>query len=122
MPFEIFTRKVQYKGEPSVSLTKLGRFAFNKAATEHFEKNAIEFLLLLWDKERRLIGVRPISKKDTRSYQLRTGKKGNGSGFSASTFLDHIGLDYSETRTFPAQWDEHEAMFIIEVPKEYLKK
>jgi hypothetical protein len=122
MPFEIFSRKVNYGGSPAVTFTRNGRFAFNKASTALFEKNAIENVLLLWDKERRLIGVRPITKKDTRAYKVRTGNKGNGCGFTASTFFKYVGVDVSDSRTMPARWDEQEEMFLIEVPEEYLKK
>jgi len=122
MAFEIFSRKVQYGGAPSVAFTTNGRFAFNKAATAQFEKNAIENVLLLWDAERNLVGVRPITKKDSRAYKVHMGKKGNGCGFSATTFLRYIGYDISQTKSMPAKWDETEEMFLIEVPKEYLKK
>jgi hypothetical protein len=121
MPFEIFSRKVKWKGTPSVTFTKLGRFAFNKAATARFEKDAVENVLLLWDQDNRLVGVRPITKKDPRAYKLHMGKKGNGSGFSATTFLQHIGYDYSESRSMTAKWDDGDEMYLIEVPGEYLR-
>ena len=122
MAFEIFSRKTQWGGEPTVTFTTLGRFAFNKSATVIFEKHAVENIILMWDKEKRLIGVRPINKKDPRSYKIHYGKRGNGCGFSASTFLKYIGYSEAETHSIPARWDEQEAMFIIEVPEQYLKE
>jgi hypothetical protein len=100
----------------------LGRVSFNKAATALFEKNAVENVLLLWDEQNRLVGVRPITKKDNRAYKLHFGKKGNGAGFSAATFLTYIRYDLSESRSILARWDEQEQMFVIEVPQEYLGK
>jgi hypothetical protein len=122
MGFEIFNRKVQWGGSPAVAFTKLGRFAFNKAASGQLEKAAVENVLLMWDKEQRLIGVRPITKKDNRAYKLHWGKRGDGCGFSAATFLKYIGYDTSETRSLPAQWDEQEQIYKIEVPEVYLRK
>jgi hypothetical protein len=122
MAFEIFSRKVQWGGTPSVTFTTNGRFAFNKAATAQFEKTAVETVLLMWDSEKNIVGVQPIRKKDSRSYKVHMGKKGNGSGFSASTFLKYIGFDISKSRSMPAKWDETEERFLIEVPKECLKK
>ena len=122
MAFEIFSRKVQWKGSPSVTFSTLGRFAFNKAATTQFEKNAVENVLLLWDAEKRLVGVRPITKKDPRAYKVHMHKRGNGCGFSATTFMKYIGVDVTESRSMPAKWEEGEGMFIIEIPQEYLKK
>jgi hypothetical protein len=122
MAFEIFSRKIQRGGPPSVTFTTLGRLSFNMTATAQFEKNAVENVLLLWDKEKRLIGVRPITKKDLRAYKVHYGKKGNGCGFSAKTFLRYIGYNEGNTRSTPARWNEQEEMFIIEVPGEYLRK
>lgn len=122
MAFVIFNRKTQWGGTPSLTVTKLKRFAFNKSATAQFEKNAVEHVILMWDREKRLIGIRPISKKDQRAYKVHYGKKGNGCGFSASTFLKYIGYNQNESQTVPARWDEQEAMFIAEVPEQYLQK
>ena len=119
MPYEIFTRKVRKLGTPAVTVTKLGRMALNKAATAPFEKSAVENILLMWDGERKQFAIRPITKKDTRSYKLSYGARGNGAGFSAVTFFDYIGLDYSESRTMAAEWNEQEGMFEVKVPDEY---
>jgi len=121
MAWEIFSRKVRRSGTPSVTFNKLGRISMNKTATATLESEAVEFVLLLWDPMKRQMGIRPITKKDQRAYRLAYGKKGNGAGFSAKTFMDHIGYDYSESRSTPVRWDEGESMFIAEVPAEYLR-
>jgi hypothetical protein len=116
MPYEIFTRKVRKLGTPAVTVTKLGRMALNKAATTPFEKQAVENILLMWDGERRQFAIKPIKEKDARSYTLSYGARGNGAGFSAKTFFDFIGLDYSESRMMPAEWNEQDQMFEVKVP------
>lgn len=121
MGFEIFSRKIQRSGSPSVSFNKLGRMSFNKAATTQFEKDAVENALLMWDVEKRLVGIRPITKKDSRAYRVHYGKKGNGCSFAASTFLRFIGYKEVETKSMPARWDEQQEMFLIEVPEQYLE-
>lgn len=125
MAMEFFSRKVRQTGSPAAAFTKMGRVGFNTMATADFEKRGVECVLLGWDKEKRLVGIKPISitKKDPRAYKLRPGgKKGNGSGFTALTFLRHIGFDLSESKSMPIEWDDNQEMFLIEVPKEYLKK
>lgn len=122
MGFEIFSRKIQRGGNPAVSFTTHGRMAFNKAATKRFEDIAAEQVFLMWDKEKHLIGVRPTTKKDKRAYKVNYGKKGNGCGFSASTFLKYVGYKETDTNSFEARWDEEEVMFVIEVPEQYLNK
>ncbi len=120
MGWEIFTRKVRRSGSPSITFNKLGRIALNKTATATLEKDAVEFVLLLWDPVKRQVAIRPITKKDQRAYKLAYGKNGNGAGFSAKTFMDYIGYDFLESRSIPVRWDEGEAMFIAEIPPEYL--
>jgi hypothetical protein len=120
MPYEIYNRKVVRRGSPSITATKLGRLAINKTASQFLEKNAVEFVLLLWDAENRKIGIRPIGKKDPRSYNVVYGNKGNGAGFSAKTFLDYIGLDYSISRVLQATWNGDQEILEADVPVEYL--
>jgi len=122
MAFEIFTRKIQRGRSPSVSFTTLGRLGFNKSATALFEKHAVENVLLMWDTEKRLIGIRPIAKKDDRAYKVHYGKRGNGCGFSAVTFLKYIGYKEGERQTLPAKWDEQESMFIVALPEKLPQK
>ncbi len=109
-------------GAPGVTASKLGRMAINKRATQYFEKNAVEFVLVLWDAENKKIGIRPITKKDPRAYRLKYGENGNGAGFSAKTFFDYIGLDVTESRPMPASWDSEQEMLVIDVPAEYVKQ
>ena len=120
--WEIFTRKVRKGGSPAVTFTTLGRMSFNKSATAPLEKDAVENVLLMWDATKRLVGIRTITKKDDRAYRLAYGKKGNGAAFSAKTFMDYIGYDYSESRSFPLRWDEHESVYVAEIPAEHLNK
>lgn len=120
MAYEIFTRKVARRGTPMLTITKLGRLSLNKTATVILEKQAIEFVLVLWDNEGRKIGIRPITKRDNRAYTLAYGKKGNGAGFSAKTFLDYINYDYSQSRSFPTEWNTSEGVFETEIPVEHL--
>ncbi len=74
----------------------------------------------MWDKDTSTLAIRPITKKDSRAYRVSYAKTGNRSAFSAKTFLDWIGYDYSETRSMPAEWSE-EGWFAIQIPKEALK-
>lgn len=120
MAYEIYNKKVIRRGAPSVTATRLGRIAINKTATQFLEKEAVEFVLLMWDSENRRIAMRPIGKKDARSYRLVYGQKGNGAGFSAKTFLDYIGLDYSSSRVLQATWNVEQGILEAEVPAEFM--
>jgi hypothetical protein len=114
MAFEVFSRKVRRLASPQVTLTTLGRLALNKAATAILEKRVVENVVLLWDADTKRFAIRPINKKDSRAYRVHYGKNGNGAGFSAVTFMDHIGYNYKESsNSFPAEWDEEQGMFLV---------
>lgn len=121
MAYEIFTRKVLRRGSPGITITKIGRIAINKSATEALEKNAVEFVLVMWDAESLKIGIRPITKKDSRAYPLKYGDKGNGAGFSAKTFLDYIGFDYTNSNPIPASWNEDYSLLEAVIPPELIR-
>jgi hypothetical protein len=91
---------------------------FNKSATARLERDAVENVLLLWDKEARKVALRSISKKDSRAYKVAYGAKGNGAGFSTKTFFDHIGLDYSESRTVPVEFGDGDILMEFQIPEE----
>jgi hypothetical protein len=119
--FEIFERKVMRRGTPTITVTKLGRIAINKTATQVLEKQHVEFVLLMWSTTKHKIAIRPITKKDARAYNVTYGEKGNGAGFSAKTFCDYIGLDYTSSRSLPAAWNDDYTVLEAEVPAEFLK-
>lgn len=122
MAYEIFTRKIRKLQTAAVTLNSYGRMQFNKSATARLEKDAVENILLLWDKDSRKVGLRSISKKDPRAYKVAYGAKGNGAGFSTKTFFDYIGLDYSESRTIPVEIGDGEILMEFQIPEEGLLK
>ena len=121
MGFEVFTREFVRTTDPKVTITALGRFAINNSATALLKKNGpVDRVLLLWDNVAHKVAIQPLKKSDPRSYSLKAyGPKGrSGTGFSAVTFLDFINYNWSTTRWFPAEWDEH--MLIFTIPQEHL--
>jgi hypothetical protein len=119
MGYEIFTRTKVSTVTPSISINKQCRIGLNRATTDIFKTNAVEFVLLLWDADRSRMAFRPIVKKDARAYGVSYAKQGGM--FTAKMFLEHIGYDYSESRTFPATWNETENMLEIDIPSECIK-
>jgi hypothetical protein len=120
MGWEIFDRKTTRTVDPRVTLTTLGRVALNRGAASVLEKIAAEHVFLLWDSETSKCAIKVTGKKDQRAYKLHYGQKGNGAGFSAVTFLNHIKYDWSESRMFPIEWNEAESMFTFSIPVEHL--
>jgi hypothetical protein len=116
MSYEIFEKTIRRDTEPRVTISVLGRFQFNASSSKILDKHAVEMVLLLWDKDQRRMGVRSITKKDDRAYQVRYAKKGKGAGFAARTFLEWCGYDYSETKSYSCHWNEAESTMEVTVP------
>jgi hypothetical protein len=115
MAYEIFEKKTPRLGTPVMSFSKIGSLSFNQTASRQFEKAGVRNVLLMWDSELRKIALKTTrDEKDPRAYVVRYNDKGNGASFSAKTFLDYAGIDYSERK--PITIDINPAgEFIVEV-------
>jgi hypothetical protein len=119
MAWEVFNRKVILTGEPAVTLGKMGRIAINKFASTVLENNGVRHVQLLFDHELHKCAIKTSSSKAEGAYKLTVGYNGNGFGFSAVTFLNHIKYDWTETRSFPAEWNADKTMLIFSIPEEH---
>jgi hypothetical protein len=119
MAWEVYTRQTIRTGEPAVTIGKMGRIAFNMIATATFESKKVTHVVLMWDKELFKCGVKSATSKDVGAYTLTYNEKSNGAGFSAVTFLNYIRYDWTETRSFNAEWDEEEELLVFSIPAEH---
>jgi len=122
--YEVFSRKAPRMGTPMMSFSKQGQIVLNTLAAQQLQKATVENLLLMWDTEERKIGLKSTSnKKDSRAYHIRFYEQGNGGGFSAKTFLDYIGIDYSHRRAISVEINpNHEMVIEAKIPDEYFKR
>jgi hypothetical protein len=95
----------------------------NKPAAEKFSEQGATNVLILWDEENRRFAIRPIFKKDSRAYPMRpaSGKSTAGATINAKSFLDTIGVDISETKQYPAAWNDQEGLLEVEIPLDRFK-
>ena len=123
MPYEVFTKKAVRMGTPTVTFSKIGQIVFNQTASRILQKDAIEFILVLWDAADGKLALKATgNKKDPRAYHIRYNEKGNGAGFSAKTFLDHAGIDYSDRKAIPVEINSGVEMFLeVKIPDALMK-
>lgn len=123
MAYEVFTRKTPRMGNPVLSFSKIGQFAFNQPASRVLQKETVEHLLLFWDAAASKMAIKTTSnRKDARAYRIRYNDKGNGASFSAKTFLDYIGIDLSERRVLPIEISPNaEYLVEVKIPAEFFK-
>lgn len=121
MPYVVFERKTTRIVEPAVTFSGEGRLAFNATVCRLFHKMVVQNVLLLLDREQRKVAVRPLVKKDARSYTVSYAKVKTGCNVSGKAFLDWAKIDYSKLRTYPAYWNENEGFLEITLPREAFK-
>jgi hypothetical protein len=105
MGFELYTRKKSHGGPPAVTVTKYGNFVVNGSAIEKYFKN-IQYLHVYWDKDSGKVGLKPLPKKQDKSYHLHLSPRGNVGTVSATSFLKFVGYDHKETTSFPVTWND----------------
>jgi len=120
MAYEIFTRTRSITTSPSLNIATNGRVSLNQATTALLKQNGVEFILLMWDAELHRMAMRPVVKKDSRAYGISYTK--SNSMFTAKMFLEHIGYDYSKSRSLPVTWNEGENIFEVDIPADALKE
>ncbi|MGB6875614.1 MAG: hypothetical protein WBD87_06225 [Candidatus Acidiferrales bacterium] len=108
--YEVFEKKATRVEFPAVSVTPGGKLALNAAAGRKFREEAAEYVLLLWDSVHRKIGIRVISKRDTRSFKVSYSRK-YAAAISAASFLRFIGWRETKRVRFPAIWNDEQRMF-----------
>ena len=122
--YEVFERKTPRLGIPVLSFSRIGQMSFNQSAARILQKEPIEMILLLWDAAEKKLAMKTTSnKKDARAYTIRYNDKGNGASFSAKTFLDHAGIDYSQRKPIPITINVNGEYFLeVSIPEAFFIK
>ena len=125
MEYEIFEKKATRFGTPAVTFNRKDRISINAQAARIFHQQAVEFVLLLWDKQSRGAALRPMTKKDSRAYKLSYGRvsnnQPNGASFSARSFMRYVGWKTQEKQTMPATWNDDKQIMEFVVPEDCLE-
>ena len=126
MTYEIFEKKAVRVGSPAITFNRKDRISLNSQAAKIFHQRAVEFVLLLWDKQTCGAALRPLTKRDSRAYKLTYGRvsnnQPNGASFSARSFMNHIGWKtQDEKKTVPATWNDDEQIMEFVLPADCLE-
>ena len=117
MGFQIFRRGLRRTAvnEPIIKLARYGEFWANAKAMEWFASK--DFVLLAYDAERHLIGMKPTNA-DPDAYKWSFGKQRSAKGsarITARAFFKHIGLKLDRPQIFSPYWDDKLRMVIIDL-------
>ena len=116
MALRVFKRRMQRIGAtgPTIKLAGDSEISANGAATESWFKGK-GFVLLAYDEENRLLGLKPTNSSQD-AYKWGFGKKRAAEGsarLTAKAFFKHIGLKLERPTIFNPRWDEEAGMVVI---------
>jgi hypothetical protein len=92
MDYEIFDQKKSRIGRPAVTVHPAGRIYFNQEASYWLVENKVQRVLLLWNQNASMIGIKKARRNDARAYNLAYSSKGGGASITAKSFLNWIGF------------------------------
>jgi hypothetical protein len=107
--------------EPKLSIRSNGAIGFSQGALHRFGLLKDEwFVCLFYDRKNGVVGIQP-SKQETngclrlikRTIQGKDGRESVNAFVSAKSFFDYFGIDYSQTRSFRAHFDEAQQKVIF---------
>jgi hypothetical protein len=92
--------------QPTVTLQKRGTLSFNKAA--HVAMGSPEAVELLYDRTRKIIGIRPVAPEVEHAYPMRSqGNKDDGPYIvSGAAFTKYYGINTDEARRWSVVIDD----------------
>lgn len=100
MGFEVFQKSsAPVSKVPTVTLQKRGLMSLNRAA--HALISSPEFVELLWDADRRIIGLRPAEESNPNAYPARPQSKESDKGpilVAGAVFTRHYDIPTEESR------------------------
>lgn len=112
--FELFSKKGGRTSLPKVTIARAGYIGLNSSCKKEYFKNK-KFVQLFMDKERNIIGIKPVDKESEGSFALTNEGENRPGSISGLSFLKHYGIDFSKTRSFIPEWSEKENMLTIKI-------
>jgi len=94
MPFQVFKSKHARPSRPRIGLSRRGYFSVNKAAYELLGQPSR--VVLLYDAERELVGLRPADESVAHSYKVIQQGQSESYVIAARAFCDHCGIRYGD--------------------------
>jgi len=115
MAFERFTARGK-SFIPKVSIWKRGQIGLSQGAVERFKLNEYKYVVLHYDKDNQLIGLK-FTNDEKEEGIAKLNVKANGAIFSAKAFLDFYDIDYQDTKQYNIKYDEENGFYVFDLKK-----
>ena len=116
MAFEVYQKgSAPVPTVPVVTIQKGGNISINRAA--HLLMGSPEAVELLWDGDRKMIGLRPSELSNTNAYPSKS-QSGSDKGpfiVNATLFSQYIKLDVAQARRWTVHYDDANRLLIVPV-------
>jgi len=119
MAYETFERTAVRVENPTVSVAKEGRIAFNAAASRLLAKAGANAVRILWDKTTCGIALQAAQKGDKNAFSVAF-SRGQSATITAKRFFEYIGWSATQRQTVPAEWDEKQRMLEAKLPARFV--
>jgi hypothetical protein len=97
-----------------VTLSSSGQIGLNAAVTRNILGDN-KFAHLLFDKEKHLIGIKFLKQGDPDSYPVKYTKSKSHASITGVSFLKTYEVFPSETRAYPATFDESSKILLVDI-------
>lgn len=123
MAFEKFTHGGARGFQPKISLRNKGQLGINPGAVERYKLENFDYVVLYYDKEARVIAIKPTGDHTEEGVmKLRKNKRTGEATIAAKTLCDYYAIDcYSGTIRMNPKWDDEMQAIIVELPKQEQK-
>lgn len=122
MAWETFTgRNKRAPKPPSVTFTRVGMISISSGILSRVPKDYRHALLMI-DKDKHLMGIKFVKRGDPHAYPLIMSPRDNHAIISGQGFLKTYGIFPTETKKYPATFDEQNIVAIIELEPKVSKK
>lgn len=98
---------------PKASVRSNGTIGLSEAAVEKFGLKAYKNVVLHYDAEHHLVGVKPTKADEDGVHTMNFGK--TGAWVAARRFVDYFGIAPPKTKKSDAKWDEKEKMIVFDI-------
>jgi hypothetical protein len=118
MAWEAFKgRSRRPPGEPAITLGRTGSIGINAGLIQKGVKD-YKFGLFMFDRDRKLLGVKFIKERQPESYPIKLTQKNNHGTLAGTALMKAYGIFPKETKSYAAKYDEHNKIWYVDLSDE----
>jgi hypothetical protein len=113
--WETFKRKMRSSPkDPTVTLSTTGSLGLNTAVVRNVLGEA-KYAHLLFDRDKRLIGIKFIKQSDADAYPVQVTKSKSHGSIAGVAFMKTYKIFPTETTSYSASFDDQSKMLIVDI-------